>query len=65
MKWETVERIVNNAIEYRKDTVIGKYTYRMRLNGTIWRCVTADIGKTYIDMYGDIRDCWEKVDRVR
>lgn len=63
MKKETIDRIVTNAIIYRKDTVIGKYTYRMRPVGSIWRCKTEDIGKTYIDKYGDKRDCWVKVDR--
>lgn len=62
MKEKTMERIVKNAIERRKDTVIGKYTYRWNpFTGRIKYCLTEDKGRMFIDADGNKLDCWKQV----
>ena len=62
MKKTTIERIIRNAVEERIDTVIGKYTYRFNVNtGAIYRCLTDNICRMWIDTDGSRSDAWNVV----
>lgn len=58
MKKTTIEKIVNNP----KDTVIGRYTYHYDAwTGKIYRCLTTDIGRRWIDSEGNQFDGWKEI----
>lgn len=62
MKKTTIEKIKNNHYYKGKDTIIGKYTYRVNENtGKIKRCKTEEIGKEWITWDGKQIDGWEEV----
>lgn len=58
MKKSTIEKIVNSP----KDTVIGRYTYHYGVwTGKIYRCLTTDIVRRWIDSDGNQFDGWSEV----
>lgn len=64
MKQTTIDKIIRNAANYRADTVIGRYTYRVDQAGQILRCKTEDIGREWIDEDGSQHGGWEVVANV-
>lgn len=58
----TIHRIIHNAHINHRDTVIGRYTYRIKRNSrVIIRCLTEDVDRQWITHDGDIVSGWVDV----
>ncbi|MCD7919465.1 MAG: hypothetical protein LUG45_05230 [Clostridiales bacterium] len=58
----TINRIIANRIIYRRDTIIGRYTYHFDANtGDVLRCLTRDVGQTWFAPDGALCDGWQVV----
>ena len=61
MKETTIKKIKENRIYRGQRTVIGQYTYDLSEEGKIIRCLTSNIGRTWLDQNGKQYDDWKTI----